>query len=203
MEILLEVFKMILPAIIAGIFTFLVTKYSYIKNRPLDKLEIAYNRVYYPIYNIISNKTFSIDDVIVKSEKYITKYDKYVDISTKQLFFSIKKSKKQLNKKMLYKNFKNNIYYKNYYLRKNLGYLVSGYINLYNYSTPYTKSLFRLIIEFCILYLSFIVFYIIVTEIENELLYNLSIDAFMISLFVIAFEMIWLFIKFIYYKVIE
>lgn len=103
---------------------------------------------------------------------------------------------------MLYKNFKNNIYYKNYYLRKNLGYLGSGVINLYNYSTPYKKSLYRLIIEFSTMYLSFIIFFIS-TEIENNLLYNASTYIFMISCFVVAFEIIWLFIKFIYYKIIE
>lgn len=202
MGILLEIFKMVLPAIIAGIFTFFITKYSYNKNRPLDKLEIAYNRIYYPIFNMVSNKNLSIDDIVIKSEDYIIKYDKYVDVTTKQLLFSIKKCKRQINKKMLYKNFKNNIYYKNYYLRKNLGYLGSGVINLYNYSTPYTKSLYRLIIEFCIMYLSFIVFYIAI-EIENNLLYDTSTYIFMISCFVVAFEIIWLFIKFIYYKIIE
>lgn len=93
MEILLEIFKMVLPAMIAGIFTFFVTKYSYNKNRPLDKLEIAYNRIYYPIFNMVSDKNLSIDDIVIKSEDYIIKYDKYVDLTTKQLLFSIKKAR--------------------------------------------------------------------------------------------------------------
>lgn len=44
----------ILPAIIAGFFTFYITKYTYSKNQPLDKLEIAYNNIYSIIkYNYI------------------------------------------------------------------------------------------------------------------------------------------------------
>ena len=50
MKILFEVLKVILPAIISGIFTFIVTKYTYNKNKPLDKLEIAYDKVYKTLF---------------------------------------------------------------------------------------------------------------------------------------------------------
>lgn len=49
-DIILELLKVVLPVVITGLFTFFVTKYTYSKNIPLDKLEITYNRVYYPIY---------------------------------------------------------------------------------------------------------------------------------------------------------
>lgn len=51
----IEILKAVLPVIITGIITFLITKYSYHKNIPLDKLEIAYNRIYYPIYCLITS----------------------------------------------------------------------------------------------------------------------------------------------------
>ena len=51
-ELFIEFVKIILPVLITGIFTFLITKYTYHKNIPLDKLEISYNRIYYPIFCI-------------------------------------------------------------------------------------------------------------------------------------------------------
>lgn len=70
MEILFEVLKVILPAIIAGLFTFFVTKYTYNSNRPLDKMEVAYSRIYYPLYKIVSDKKMNdyIDEVIKKKQ---------------------------------------------------------------------------------------------------------------------------------------
>ena len=47
MEIILNLFKVILPAITTGLFTFFITKYTYNRNRPIDKIEIAYDRIYY------------------------------------------------------------------------------------------------------------------------------------------------------------
>lgn len=118
MKTFFEVCKEILPAIIAGLFTFLITKYSYNKNRPLNKLEIAYNRIYYPIYRIISDKNVSrnIDEVIEKSSIYITKYDKYVDLYTKRLFETLCCCNKEAKKKAIYNSFKDNIYSKNSFL---------------------------------------------------------------------------------------
>ena len=55
MESFIEILKIILPALITGIFTFIVTKYNYNKNVPLDNMKIAYNRIYYPLYKIINN----------------------------------------------------------------------------------------------------------------------------------------------------
>lgn len=56
METLFEILKVILPAVITSLFTFFITKYTYNNNRPLDKIEMAYNRIYYPIYkNVFDN----------------------------------------------------------------------------------------------------------------------------------------------------
>ena len=56
MESFIEILKIILPTLITGIFTFVVTKYNYNKNVPLDNMKIAYNRIYYPLYKIIHKK---------------------------------------------------------------------------------------------------------------------------------------------------
>ena len=56
MNTIFEIANVILPVIISGIFTFIITRYTYSKNTPLDKLEVAYNRIYYPIYRILSNE---------------------------------------------------------------------------------------------------------------------------------------------------
>jgi len=47
-------------------------EYTYNNNRPLDKMEIAYNRIYYPIYKIISDKniTNDINEVIKRCKLY-------------------------------------------------------------------------------------------------------------------------------------
>lgn len=55
MENIFDVLKIILPAITTGLFTFLITKYTYNKNKPLDKMEKAYDEIYYPLYKIIIN----------------------------------------------------------------------------------------------------------------------------------------------------
>ena len=41
MGIFIEIMKIVLPTIVGGIFTFLITKYTYNKNVPLDKLEFV------------------------------------------------------------------------------------------------------------------------------------------------------------------
>lgn len=53
MGIFIEIMKIVLPTIVGGIFTFLITKYTYNKNVPLDKLEIAYNHEFIVHLSII------------------------------------------------------------------------------------------------------------------------------------------------------
>lgn len=90
MEIIIEVLKMVLAPFMTGFFGFLVAKYTYNRNIPLDKLEVAYNRIYYPLFRIISDKNATMDEVIRKSEIYFEKYDKYVDISTKRSYLQLR-----------------------------------------------------------------------------------------------------------------
>ena len=124
MESFIEILKIILPTLITGIFTFIVTKYNYNKNVPLDNMKIAYNRIYYPLYKIINNnKKYNkkdFDDVINNISTYMNDYNiKFIDRSTYEAYIILKDNPNKYN----YNNFKNNIYDRNSYLRRRLGYL--------------------------------------------------------------------------------
>lgn len=201
METILEISKIILPAIITGLFTFLITKYTYNKNHPLDKMEIAYNRVYYPLDQIISDNSINtnIDTVIKRSNIYFTRYKKYIDISTQRLFDELKNCNKKAKQKSIYKNFKNNIYSNNSLLRRKLGYLEPNFLQSYKYATPSTKSLFRISLEICAVYLS-LMLYSITSNISKELSL-FFVAAVFILLLVIVLEFLWCLLRFIYYKI--
>jgi hypothetical protein len=108
MESFIEILKIILPTLITGIFTFIVTKYNYNKNVPLDNMKIAYNRIYYPLYNIINNnKEYNkedINDVINNISTYMNDYNiKYIDRSTHKSYIILKDNPNKYN----YNNFEN------------------------------------------------------------------------------------------------
>lgn len=154
---ILEILKIILPAISAGICTFLVTKYSYDRNVPLEKFEIAYNRVYYPIYCITKEHYNDHKLVIEKSERYFLKYKKYVDRSTLHAFNNLKEyentnlsSKEELR---AFNKFKDNIHDKNSYLRKKLGYLEPNIFILCAYNTLAQNQMIRIFLEIFIVYI--------------------------------------------------
>lgn len=91
MSMIFEILKGVLPVVISVMLSFLLTKYTYYGNIPLDKLEIAYKRIYYPIYRIISERgnDEDIDWIISESKLYFQKYDIYIDNSTKRAFREI------------------------------------------------------------------------------------------------------------------
>lgn len=202
MKIMFEILKIILPAIITGLFTFFITKYTYNKNRPLDKFEIAYNRIYYPLYRIISDKNINnnINIVINKSKTCFVKYDKYIDVSTKRLFESLCNCDKETKKKSIYQSFKDNIYNRNTYLRRRLGYLEPNFAQIYKYSTSSLKSLCRITIEFCIIYFT-VVLCTITMNFTNKIYFNILLLVFLFLLIVIIFEIIWCLLRFLYYKI--
>lgn len=198
MKNLYEILKVVLPAIIAGLFTFLHGKYTYNKNIPLDKLEITYNRVYYPLYKIILNNN-DINTIINKSKIYFLKYAKYIDISTIRLFNSLCECDNKTKRKSIYQSLKDNIYNRNSYLRRRLGYLEPDFIQLYKYSTPSVKSLFRIIIGVCILYISLISCGITMNNLNT--IFIISAAIFIVSILWIMCELIWCFLRFLYYKI--
>lgn len=156
MDIIIEVLKMVLAPFMTGFFGFLVAKYTYNRNIPLDKLEVAYNRIYYPLFRIISDKNANMDEVIRKSEIYFTKYDKYADISTKRSYLQLRDCKK-VEKEALFQIFRNNIYDRHSFLRRRLGYLEPNFLQQYKYFTSTAKFEIRIVIMSLILYFAVII----------------------------------------------
>lgn len=197
-----EILKVILPAIVTGIFTFLITKYTYNKNRPLDKIEIAYNRIYYPLYRILSDKNIDndIDRFIDQSKIYFIKYDKYIDISTKRLFQLLCECNKKTEKNSIYINLKNSIYNRNSYLRRRLGYLEPNLVQVYKYSTPSEKSTVRIIIEVFILYSLFIISGIFISF-RLKAFYSSIACLIVVFLIIIIIEFLCFILRFLYYKI--
>lgn len=196
MNLLFEMLRVILPAIVAGMFTFLVTKYTYSRNIPLDNLRITYNRVYYPIYRIVKNDNIDIDTAIEKIKCYVKKYDKYVDRSTLRAFNYVYKCNTDAKKKNAYQNLKNNIYDKNSYLRRRLGYLEPNFIQMYIYFSDAEKSTFRILTEFCAIYLL-----VIITGMINGKIQSLFAGGMIILIVILVIEIICKFAKFLYYKI--
>lgn len=134
-ETIFELFKNILPVIIAGLFSFFVSKYTYNKNTPLEKMEFAYNRVYYPLYRYISKNKDQNENNMKETKKalkrYFDKYDKYIDFSTIKTFKKLCECSTRTEEKSAYQKFANNVYSMNSYLRKRLGYLEPNIFQLY------------------------------------------------------------------------
>ena len=195
---LYEIFKTIMPAIITGVWTFLITKYKYNKNIPLDKLEISYNKVYYPIYELIKNESNNdnIDLIIYQIKYYLTYYNKYVDRSTLKIFRSLFNSKSNAKKKDCYKALKNNIYDRNSYLRRRLGYLEPNILQIYKNSSYSEKSTFRIVIEFCFIYI-----FVILSSITTDNIQNICSSIAAVTLLIFFLELIAKFVMFLYYKI--
>lgn len=196
MDIFFEILKTILPAVITGIITFFITKYTYNNNKPLDKFEIAYNRIYYPLYKLIKSDTKDIEFIINKAKYYLNKYDKYADRSTLRAFNSLCECNSEAKKKDAYENFKENIYNKNSYLRRKLGYLEPSFLQIYTYMSKNEKSSFRILVELLCIYLFVFIGDFFIDEIQSVLNYI----AF-IFIIVMIIELIYKFVMFLYYKI--
>lgn len=197
MSLLFEILKIVLPAIITGIFGFLVAKYTYNNNKPLDKLEIAYNRVYYPLYRLVKqNDNEGIDIIIKKSKYYFEKYDKYVDRSTLRIYNSLNKCDKKVKKKSIYNIFYNNIYDKNAYLRRRLGYLEPNFLQIYTYSSTSEKSTFRIFMELLGMYCC-----LILSSVTQGKIQMILVNAIYVLIVIFVIEVICKFVLFVYYKI--
>lgn len=195
MKVLFDIFINIIPTIITGICTFFVTKYTYNKNKPLEKLEVSYNRIYYPLYRLINEKDNNIDIIIEKTKIYIKKYDKYVDRSTLRAFNSLCQCKKNGKREVAYQNFKNNIYNRSLYLRRSLGYLEPSFWQIYTYSSKEEKSTFRILMEISCLYIC-----LAIGTMAQEVRYFFVICSIILFI-VLILEIICKFISFLYYKI--
>lgn len=159
-ETIFDILKNILPVVIAGLFSFFVAKYTYNKNTPLEKMEFAYNRVYYPLYRYIRNNNNQKDNDMEKIKKalkiYFDKYDKYIDFSTIQTFKRFCECSTKAEEKSAYQIFSYNVYNMNSYLRKRLGYLEPNIFQLFEYVPLKSKISFWCILSFLCAYLCLI-----------------------------------------------
>lgn len=195
MEKIYNILIIVLPTIITGIFTFFITKYTYTNNRPIDKLEIAYNRVYYPLYRLIKSNN-NIDSVIDKSEQYFEKYKKYIDRSTIRSYDVLVTCDTKVKKKSAYEKFKDNIYNKNSYLRRRLGYLEPSFFQIYKYETTLNRFLFRVLIEFLFMYIS-----IALITLKIKILQNYAALTLLFILIFFILDAVCFLIKSVYYKI--
>lgn len=147
---LLKILNMVIPAVIGGFFSFLVTSYSYKKNTPTDKMEIAYNRVYYPISKLI--KEGGRQKVEDEAGFYLDKYDKYADRTTVRIYKELKKSPES-EKDAEYKRLVVNINSRCENLRRRLGYLDASFPRLWIEAPKPLKSTMRLLIYVCVIYI--------------------------------------------------
>lgn len=195
METFLEIVKVILPACITGVVTFWVTKYNYYKDIPLDKLEITYNRVYYPIYHMVKYKNLELTQLIENCEVSFKKYNKYVDRSTIIAFEYLKNN---VDKQKAYTNFEDNIYSINGKLRRRLGYLEPGIFDMYTYSKPEAKRRFRMGMEIIVLcFISELILIFSNKQFQNICvsIATITLIAFCIELFMSIAEMIYTKVK--------
>lgn len=158
-ETIFDILKNILPVVIAGLFSFFVAKYTYNKNTPLEKMEFAYNRVYYPLYRYIrNNKDQNINDNDMEETKkalkfYFDKYDKYIDFSTIKTFIILCECNTRAEEMSAYQKFANNVCSMNSYLRKRLGYLEPNIFQLYKCAPFKDKVSFWCIESFLVAFL--------------------------------------------------
>lgn len=154
MDIIYNILCVILSAAVTSFFSVLATKYTYSKKIPLDKLEITYNRVYYPISKLIKSST--MEEVQEKAKPYFVKYDKYVDRSTMRLYKDLC-SRDPIDlrgRKAAYQELVNNISNRCEYLRKRLGYLEPSFFRLYTEAPKPLKVKTRILLELCFIYLT-------------------------------------------------
>lgn len=190
MEIVLEIMKIVLPVIFASFGTFLITKYEYGKKIPLDKLEISYNRIYFPIHQMIMEKR-PCSEIYAKCDERFKKYCKYVDRSTLIAYRNIDT---HLNdeKNEDYLNFENNIINISCMLRRRLGYLEPDIVSVYRYLPKVTKLIIRMLIEIMVVYIVSLVYTFMKQEMVRDFLTKICVVVILIFIFELVTVIWWL-----------
>lgn len=152
----MDFLREILLACITGIITFLITKYEYHRNVPLEKMEVAYNRIYFPLFQLIRNEK-DVAKIVKQSEQYFQKYYKYVDRSTLIAFNYIRECKEDYDEKLV-SNYKDNIYSMNSKLRRRLGYLEPTLISAYRSMSTMERRIMRIVLWMMFTYLLSVAF---------------------------------------------
>ena len=150
---------------------------------PLDKLEIAYNRVYFPIYRMLKENAEQ-KDIIEKSQEYFKKYYKYVDRSTLKAFKLVEVNG-TIDKKA-YENYEENIFSLNVKLRKKLGYSEPNVFFMYKYLPQSDKRLLRFMLEIVFLYIMIFLYAVI----DNAGLKDIFLTLSILSLLILVIEFI-------------
>lgn len=124
-----ELFMSIIPEIIAGICGFAIAKYTYSKGTPTNNLNIAFEKIYYPLF-CLCKRNMNDSDVIRQAGIRLSQYYKYANNTTIKAY-ELANGEKEEKKKKYYKLLKDDIYDNYYRCRKRLGYLsprvMSGY----------------------------------------------------------------------------
>ncbi len=188
MEIVLEIMKIVLPIIFASFGTFLITKYEYGKKIPLDKLEISYNRIYFPIYQMIMEKR-PCSEIYAKCDERFKKYCKYVDRSTLIAYRNIDRPIDD-EKNEDYLNFESNIINISCMLRRRLGYLEPDIISVYRYLPKTKKLILRMLMEILVVYIISLVYTFIKQEVVRDFLTKICAVVILIF-FVELVTVIW------------
>lgn len=128
----MEIFGNIIVSIITASLTFIITRYEIFKKRPTNKLEISYNKFYYPALVWGEDLDFTCtayDNYVSQIKVRIKAYDKYVTEETKKLFSKLEESLVDHKDTVVaYEKFYKDIKRNNQKLRSEIGYIEPNFI---------------------------------------------------------------------------
>lgn len=152
--ILLELLKIIIPAIVS----YFVARWSFRQSSPKDKLEMAYDEIYFPLYQLMKEQdedNIKYTCIYSAAQVYLKKYYKYANKTTLMAYINFKKAIASGQQKCIsvsYDKLYDNIYNQNTYLRFQLGYLEPSYFALYQYLPKNKQYRIRNCLYFLVLY---------------------------------------------------
>ena len=195
----INIIQAIIPTIISCVGTLFVARYTYNRSRPLDKLEYAYNEVYYPIYKFINDKNNYNNIYATKNalKVYFDSYEKYLDFSTIKIYNELYNCDTKSKEKYTYDRFIDNINNMNAYLRKRLGYLEPSIFQLFRCLPIQDKISIGIVLMFASACISIILSLYFIKLIEDFIVLFLVFCSGIIILLIIKVFL------FIYYKVLD
>lgn len=182
MEGIYEIIKVIIPVIITGFVTYWVTKYN---RCPTDKIEVAYNRIYYPLMKVIKNSEGKNNELILEeTKKRLQKYNKYASRTTIAACKLLEDNIDSKNAKNCLRLLEDDIYKYNSKFRRMLGYPEPMFIFMYKYLSSYNKALFTFYISLSICVSAIYVYGILEAfpAITKVLLYIIIIGIFILCI---------------------
>lgn len=134
-----EIIKIIIPAMITGFATYWVTKYN---RYPTDKIEIAYNRIYYPLLKLIKKPEdiWEYKKITEEVQRRLRKYDKYASKTTIKACQVLEENINNKSVKYYFQLLVDDIYKYNSKFRRKLGYPEPYSIFIFKYLSVYNKA---------------------------------------------------------------